>query len=167
MAGVNPVPTDMHAVAPSLVLRHAVEAIEFYKKVFDAKEITRLLTPDGRVWHCELRIGDSVFFVSDELPHSSVKAPSAEAFTSTIIRVYVPDADAAFQRAIDAGARSLRGMSDVFWGDRMGVIADPFGHVWAVSTHVRDVGVEEMRRAGEEQSREIGLLGGEAAIFGP
>lgn len=167
MATQNPVPTGMHAVAPSLVVRNAVAAIEFYKKVFGANEITRLLTFDGRVWHCELRIGDSVFFISDELPNSSVRAPSPEAYTSTIIRVYVPDTDAAFKRALDAGARSLREVSDVFWGDRMGIVADPFGHVWAVSTHVRDVGVEEMRRAGEEQSRQMALRSGRAGLPGP
>jgi uncharacterized glyoxalase superfamily protein PhnB len=157
----------MRAVAPSLVVRRAAEAIEFYKKVFGAEEITRLLTSDGRVWHCEVRIGDSVVFISDELPGSSVKAPSPDAFTSTIVRVYVPDADATFRRAIDAGARSLRDVSDVFWGDRMGIVADPFGHVWAVSTHVRDVGLEEMQRAAEELSLKSGLQRGQAGIPGP
>ena len=145
MAQAIPLPTGVHNVTPNLVVRDAARAIDFYVKVFGAKEVTRYEKADGRVWHAELRIGDSVLFIADELPFSTVRAPSPEAFPSTEIRLYVDDADAVFRRALEAGARSLRGMSDAFWGDRMGVVADPFGHTWVIATHVRDVPAEEVR----------------------
>lgn len=154
MAQAIPIPTGLHSVTPNLVVRNAARAIDFYKLVFGAEEITRLEKADGRIWHAELRIGDSVLFLADELPYSSVRAPSPEAFASTAIQVYVDDADAVFERALVAGARSLREVTDAFWGDRMGMIADPFGHTWVVSTHVRDVSREEMRRMGEKLARD-------------
>ncbi len=165
MAQAIPLPTGVHSVTPNLVVRDAVGAIDFYRRVFGAQEVARLARPDGRVWHAELRIGDSVLFIADELPYSSVRAPSPEAFSSTEIRIFVNDADAVFQRALEAGARSLRGMSDAFWGDRMGIIADPFGHTWVIATHVRDVPADEVRRMGEKMTGEMGLS--MAGIPGP
>jgi uncharacterized glyoxalase superfamily protein PhnB len=157
MAQANPLQTGVHSLTPNLVVRSAAKAIDFYKAVFGAEEITRLEKSDGRIWHAELRIGDSVLFLSDELPHSSVRAPSPEAFASTAIQVYVDDADSVFRKALDAGARSLRKVSDTFWGDRMGIVADPFGHTWVISTHVKDVPAEQVRRDGEELTRASGL----------
>lgn len=153
MATAIPLPAGVHTVTPSLVVRNAAAAIEFYEKVFGAEELARLEKSDGRIWHCELRVGDSVLYVSDELPGSSVHAPSPEAFASTAIRLYVPDVDLVFRRALEAGGRTLRPVEDVFWGDRMGILADPFGHTWVISTHVKDVPAEEVRRYGTEMSR--------------
>ncbi|HET8538670.1 MAG TPA: VOC family protein [Anaeromyxobacter sp.] len=164
MATAIPLPEGVHAVTPNLVVRNAAAAIEFYVKVFGAEERSRLEKSDGRVWHSELRIGDSVLFVSDELPGSTVHAPSPEAFPSTAIRVYVEDSDEAFRRALEAGGRSLRPVTTTFWGDRMGVLADPFGHTWVISTHVKDVPAEEIRRQGEELSRQSALQ--TSGIFG-
>jgi len=152
MAQAIPLPTGVHSVTPNLVVRDAARAIDFYVRVFGAKEITRLEKADGRIWHAELRIGDSVLYLSDDLLYSSVRAPSPEAFSSTEIRIYVDDADAVFRRALDAGGRSIRPVSDVFWGDRMGIVADPFGHTWVIATHVRDVPAEELRRIGEKMA---------------
>jgi PhnB protein len=157
MATAIPLPAGVHTVTPSLVVRNAALAIDFYKSVFGAQEVTRLAKADGRIWHCELRVGDSVLFVSDELPHSSVHAPSPEAFASSAIRIYVKDVDAVYRKALEAGGRSLRPVADVFWGDRMGIVADPFGHTWVISMHVKDVPAEEIRRTGEELSRESAL----------
>lgn len=157
MATAIPLPAGVHTVTPNLVVRDAARAIEFYKKVLGAEETMRLEKADGRIWHCELRIGDSVIHLSDELPGSSVHAPSPEAFTSTAIRVYVPDVDLVFRRALEMGGRSLRPVADVFWGDRMGILADPFGHTWVLSTHVKDVPAEEVRRHGVELGRESAL----------
>lgn len=157
MARAIPLPTGVHSVTPNLVVRNAANAIDFYVKVFGAIEITRLERADGRVWHAELRIGDSVLYLSDELPHSSVRAPSPEAFPSTEIRIYVEDADDVFRRAVEAGARSVRAVSDVFWGDRMGIVADPFGHTWVISTHLRDVPADEVRRLGEKMAADLSL----------
>jgi uncharacterized glyoxalase superfamily protein PhnB len=165
MAQAIPLPTGVHSVTPNLVVRNAAKAIEFYEKVFGAQEVTRLEKPDGRIWHAELRIGDSVLFIADELPYSSVRAPSPEAFSSTEIRIFVNDADAVFKKALEAGARSLRGVSDTFWGDRMGIIADPFGHTWVIATHVRDVPADQVRRMGEKMTGEMGLS--MAGIPGP
>jgi uncharacterized glyoxalase superfamily protein PhnB len=128
-------------------------AIEFYKRVFGAEEIARFAKSDGRIWHAELRIGDSVLFLSDELPHSTLHAPSPEPFPSNAIRIYVADVDAVFGRALEAGARSLRNVADTFWGDRIGIVADPFGHTWVISTHLKDVPAKQVRRAGEELTR--------------
>jgi uncharacterized glyoxalase superfamily protein PhnB len=150
MAQAVPLPPGVHSVTPNLVVRNAAGAIDFYKKVFGAQEIARFEKADGRIWHAELRLGDSVLFLSDELPHSSLHAPSPEAFPSTAIRIYVDDVDAVFRGALDAGARSVRNVTDTFWGDRIGIVADPFGHTWVVSTHVKDVPAEQVRRAGEE-----------------
>jgi PhnB protein len=157
MARAIPLPAGVHSVTPNLVVRNAANAIAFYVKVFGATEVTRLEKADGRVWHAELRIGDSVLYLSDELPYSSVRAPSPEAFPSTEIRIYVEDADAVFRGAIEAGARSKRAVADVFWGDRMGIVADPFGHTWVISTHVRDVPAEEVRRIGEKMASDASL----------
>lgn len=157
MAKAIPLPKGVHTVTPNLVVRNAAGAIDFYKKVFGAQEVARLEKSDGRIWHAELRIDDSVLFLSDELPHSSVRAPSPEAFASTAIRIYVEDVDAVFRRALDAGARSIRDVSDMFWGDRLGILDDPFGHTWVVSTHVRDVPLDEVRSTGEELARASAL----------
>ena len=157
MAQAISLPTGVHTVTPNLVVRNAAGAIDFYKRVFGAEEVTRLEKSDGRIWHAEVRIGDSVLFLSDELPHSSVRAPSPEAFASTAIQIYVEDVDSVFRKALDAGARSIRNVSDTFWGDRMGVIDDPFGHTWVVSTHVKDVPAEQVRRVGEELTRASAL----------
>ncbi len=157
MAQAIPLPAGVHSVTPNLVVRNAAGALDFYKRVFGAEEITRYQKSDGRIWHAELRIGDSVLFLSDELPHSSVRAPSPEAFGSTAIRIYVEDVDSVFKNALDAGARSVRDISDTFWGDRMGMVVDPFGHTWVISTHVKDVPAEQVRRVGEELTRASAL----------
>jgi len=157
MAQAIPLPSGVHSLTPNLVVRSAARAIDFYKTVFGAEEITRLEKADGRIWHAELRIGDSVLFLSDELPHSSVHAPSPEAFPSTAIQIYVDDVDAVFRKALDAGGRKVRDVADTFWGDRMGIVADPFGHTWVVSTRVKDVPLEQVRLTGEELARASAL----------
>jgi uncharacterized glyoxalase superfamily protein PhnB len=157
MAQAIPLPTGVHSVTPNLVVRNAAGAIDFYKSVFGAQEIARFQKSDGRIWHAELRIGDSVLFLGDELPNSTLHAPSPEAFPSTAIRIYVEDVDAVFRKALEAGARSLRPVEDTFWGDRIGIVADPFGHMWVVSTHVKDVPAEQVRRTGEELARASAL----------
>lgn len=157
MAKAIPLPPGVHTVTPSLVVRDAAGAISFYERVFGARTVSRLEKSDGRIWHAELRIGDSLVFLSDELPHSSVRAPSPEAFASSANRIYVDDVDAVFRRALAAGARSIRDVSDMFWGDRMGILDDPFGHTWVVSTHVKDVPLDEVRAAGETLARASAL----------
>jgi PhnB protein len=144
-------PSGMHTVTPQLTLRESAKAIDFYKQAFGAQELMRMPTPDGRgIWHAELRIGDSVIYVSDEMPQSPTVAPSSTHKPTGVIQLYVPDCDAVFQSAVQAGARVSMPLADMFWGDRWGMVIDPFGQAWGVATHVKDLSPEEMRRGAEE-----------------
>jgi uncharacterized glyoxalase superfamily protein PhnB len=156
MAGVNPIPKDMPTLTPNLVVRGAARAIEFYKRALGAREETRMMSPDGKsVWHAQLRIGQSTVFVNDEMPGMGSPAPTAESPVPVTMWLYVGDCDAAFRRAVDAGAKPTMPPADMFWGDRCSGVADPFGYVWSFATHVRDLTEEEMRRAGEEFARSM------------
>ena len=156
MARVNPIPKGTHTITPSLVFRDSAGAIEFYKKAFGAQEVRRMLSPDGRyIWHAELRIGDSLFYLNDEMPGSTTHAPSPEHPATTSLALHVENADALFQRATGAGAKTAMPVQDMFWGDRMGVVTDPYGHSWMIMTHTRDLTEEEIRRGGEEFARRM------------
>ncbi len=156
MARVNPIPKDMHTITPSLTFRDAAKAIDFYKTAFGAQEVMRMPSPDGRyIWHAELRIGDSVFYLGDEMPGSATHAPTREHPATASLALYVEDADVLFQRATSAGAATVMPVQEMFWGDRMGVVTDPFGHSWMIMTHTRDLTEEEIRRGGEEFARRM------------
>jgi PhnB protein len=148
-ASVKPVPEGFHTATPTLIVRNAAEAIEFYKSVFDAEERMRMPSPDGKIMHAELKIGDSIIFLSDEFPNMGGKSPQTLGGHSGGVYLYVPDVDDVFQRALDAGAKTAMPVSDMFWGDRYGTLIDPFGHSWGVSTHVEDVSEEEMGKRAE------------------
>jgi PhnB protein len=143
-ASVKPVPEGFHTATPTLVVRNAAQAIDFYKTIFGAEEIMRMPSPDGKISHAELRIGDSIILLSDEFPNMGGKSPQTLGGFTGSIYLYVPDVDDVFQRAIDAGGKSAMPVTDMFWGDRHGNFIDPFGHSWGVSTHVEDVPEEEM-----------------------
>ncbi len=156
MAGVNPIPKGMHTVTPNLVIRDCAKAIDFYKEALGAQEVARFPAPDGKsIWHAELRIGDSIVFLNDEMPGMGRAAPTASDPVPVTMWLYVPDCDEAFQRAVSAGAKSMMQPSDMFWGDRCAGVADPFGYLWSFATHKKDLTVEEMRRAGEEFARSM------------
>ncbi len=156
MASVNPIPKGMHTVTPSLVLRDCAKAIEFYKSALGAQEVSRMMSPDGKsVWHAELKIGDSPVFMNDEMPGMGQRAPSASSPVPVTMWLYVPDCDAAFHRAVKAGARSIGEPTDMFWGDRCAGVADPFGYIWSFATRQKELSREEMRRAGEEFARQM------------
>jgi PhnB protein len=148
-ASVKPVPEGFHTATPTLIVRNAAEAIEFYKSVFDAEERMRMPSPDGKIMHAELKIGDSIIFLSDEFPNMGGKSPQTLGGHSGGVYLYVPDVDDVFQRALDAGAKTAMPVSDMVWGDRYGTLIDPFGHSWGVSTHVEDVSEEEMGKRAE------------------
>ena len=143
-ASVKPVPEGFHTATPTLVVRNAAQAIDFYKTIFGAEEIMRMPSPDGKISHAELRIGDSIIFLSDEFPNMGGKSPQTLGGFTGSIYLYVPDVDDVFQRAIDAGGKSAMPVTDMFWGDRHGNFTDPFGHSWGVSTHTEDLSEEEM-----------------------
>jgi PhnB protein len=150
-AAARGAPAGMHTVTPQLTFREAARAIEFYKQAFGAQELMRMPSPDGKsIWHAEIRIGDSVVFLADESPQSPVVAPSPTHRPTALVQLYVSDCDAVFQSAVQAGARVIMPLADMFWGDRYGLVTDPFGQVWGIATHVKDLGPEEMKRAGEE-----------------
>jgi uncharacterized glyoxalase superfamily protein PhnB len=154
MATANPIPPGMHTVTPNLVVRDCARAIEFYERALGAKELARMPSPDGKsIWHAELRIGDSVVFMNDEMPGMNRPAPSKENPVPVTMWLYVQDCDAAYQRAVQAGATSTMPPADMFWGDRCAAVADPYGYQWSFATHQKDMTEEEMRRAGEEFAR--------------
>jgi uncharacterized glyoxalase superfamily protein PhnB len=154
MAQVSPIPKGMHTLTPNLVLHDCAKAIEFYKKALAAEEVSRMAAPDGKgIWHAELRIGDSVFFLNDEMPGMGRPAPSASSPAPVTLWLYVPDCDAAYKRATAAGAKSLMAPEDMFWGDRCCGVADPFGYNWSFATHQKDMSESEMKRAGEAFAR--------------
>ena len=141
---VNKIPEGYHTVTPYLVTANADKAIEFYKEAFGAKELVRLPSPDGKVMHAEIKIGDSPVMLSDECPDWDALSPLARGGTTVSIVLYVEDVDAVVNRAVAAGAKAVMPVTDQFWGDRMGTVIDPFGHKWSVATHVEDVPPEEM-----------------------
>jgi uncharacterized glyoxalase superfamily protein PhnB len=154
MATANPIPQGMHTVTPNLIIRDCAKAIEFYKRALGAQEVARMTAPDGKsVWHAELRIGDSIVFMNDEMPGMSHRAPTAQNPVPVTMWLYVPDCDAAFEKAVKAGAKETMKPDDMFWGDRVASVADPFGYNWSFATHQKDMTDEEMRKAGEEFAR--------------
>ena len=141
---VDPVPEGYHTVTPFLTLKDAAGAIDFYKKAFGAQERFRMPTPDGKVAHAELQIGDSVVMLSEALQ---------EPVTSASIYLYVPNADATFDRAVKAGAQSTMPLTDMFWGDRFGRVTDPFGVRWGIATHKEDLSPDEIGRRAAQAMR--------------
>jgi len=146
---VKPVPEGFHTATPSLVVRDAGKAIDFYKKAFGAEERMRMPGPDGKIMHAEIKIGDSIIFLSDEIPNMGGKSPQSVGAYTGGIYLYVPNVDEVVQRAVDAGAKTAGPVSDMFWGDRLGHFVDPFGHAWSVSTHVADLTEQEMEKGAQ------------------
>ena len=144
---VKPVPDWMHTVTPHLVCAGVADAIEFYKKAFNAVEVMRLPGPQGKLIHACIRIGDSAVMLADEFPDWGSLGPKPLKGSSVTIHLQVKDADAVFEQAVSAGAKIKMPLGDMFWGDRYGMLEDPFGHHWAIATHLRDVSLEEMQAA--------------------
>ena len=157
MAKPKPIPDGYRTVTPYLTVQGAAKAIEFYKRAFGAHDEGRMDSPDGkRVIHAEIRIGDSMVMLSDEFPGMGARSPQALGGTTASIFLYVPDVDAAFKRAVDAGAKALMPPTDMFWGDRFGKLVDPFGHEWAMATHQEDLSDEEIRKRGAAAMANMG-----------
>jgi PhnB protein len=141
----NPVPKGFHTVTPSLIVRGAADAIEFYKKALGAEELMRMTGPDGKIGHAELKIGDSVIFISDEFPNMGVaRSPETLGGCTGTLNLYVPDVDATFKQAVSAGGKTTMPVADMFWGDRYGTFIDPFGHHWGLGTHKEDLSANEV-----------------------
>jgi len=141
---VKPIPEGYHSVTPHLCVGGAAKAIEFYKKAFSATERMRMLHSDGRVAHAEIQIGDSVIMLADEFPEVDARSPLSLGGSPVTVYLYVDDVDATFDQAVAAGAKVKRPVADQFYGDRVGGVEDPFGHVWWISTHTEDLSAEEI-----------------------
>jgi PhnB protein len=143
-------PGQYHTLTPSLTVRGADKAIEWYTTVLGAKLLSRMATPDGKgVWHAELRIGDSVLMLADEDPRMGSGGPGA-GIPSASIHVYLEDTDGTFQRAVAAGAKPRMPPTDMFWGDRYAQIVDPFGHLWSMATHRKDIPPDQLETRGRQ-----------------
>lgn len=142
---VKPIPEGYHSVTPYLIIRGAADAIGFYQKAFGATELFRFPTPDGKIGHAEIKIGDSPIMLADEYPAMGYNSPQSLGGSPVSLMIYVEDVDTVFNQAIAAGATVREAVSDKFYGDRIGTLTDPFGHVWHVSTHKEDVSIEEMK----------------------
>lgn len=149
---VNYIPKDYRSVTPYLTIKGADKAIEFYKKAFGAQEITRMLDPQSKkILHAELKFGDSMIMVTDEFDRPGAgRSPKALGDTTVGMFLYVPDVDATFKKAVAAGGQPIMPPSDMFWGDRYGKLSDPFGHHWALATHIEDVNPADMKKRAEE-----------------
>ncbi len=156
---VSPIPQGYRTVTPQLTVRGAAEAINFYKRAFGARELMRMASPDGKVMHAELKVGDSVVFLGDEFPDMGCKSPQTLGGASGALHVYVPNVDAAFKRAVDAGAQVTMPVADMFWGDRYGKVRDPFGHEWGLATHKEDLTPAQTRKRAEEFFKQMGQHG--------
>ena len=143
---VKPIPEGYHTVTPYLIVKDAARALEFYKKIFSAKELMRFDMPDGRLGHAEIRIGDSIIMLADEFPEMGHRSPKSLGGSPIGLAIYVPDVDTLAKQFVAAGAKEMRPVKDQFYGDRSGTFEDPFGHVWTIATHKEDVSMEEMNR---------------------
>ena len=147
---VEPVPRGMHSLTPHLVCADAVAAIDFYKNAFGAVEEVRLVASDGKLIHAGLHIGDSMIMLAEEAPAWGNFGPKSLKGTPVTIHLAVPNVDAVFAQAVAAGAKVVMPIGEMFWGDRYGLVEDPFGHRWSIATKVRNVTAAEMQKAALE-----------------
>ncbi len=152
---VKPIPEGYHSVTPYLVLDDAAKAIDYYAKAFGATELMRMNGPEGKIGHAEIKIGNSVVMLADENPAWNAKSARALGGSPVSLMVYVEDCDAAFKRAVAAGAQEVKPVQDQFYGDRSGTLTDPFGLMWTISTHKEDIEPDEMTRRAEEYMKKM------------
>jgi uncharacterized glyoxalase superfamily protein PhnB len=152
MSKVKAIPDGFHTLTPHLTVRNAKEAIEFYKRAFGAEGGEHVAyMPNGKVMHAGLKIGDSQLMLNDEMPEYGVLSPLSTGGNSSVtIHIYSENVDEAFNRAVSAGAQVKMPLMDQFWGDRYGVVTDPYGHKWSLASHVKDMSPAEMEEGMKE-----------------
>ena len=152
MAKPKPVPDGFRTVTPHIVIDGAAKALDFYKKAFGAEELYRMPSPDGKkLMHASMKIGDSMIMLCDDFPeYGKARAPKKLGGSPVTIHLYVQDADAAWKRAVDAGAQVGMELQDMFWGDRYGTLTDPFGHEWAIASKNQDLTPEQVSAAAKK-----------------
>ena len=163
---VQRIPAGYHTVSAYMVQDDCARALAFYKEAFGAKERMRMPGPDGKIAHAEIKVGDSIVMMSDEMPPmpgqpGTYKSPRAAGLSTSGLFLYLNDVDAAFDRAVKAGCTVRQPLTDMFWGDRYGQVIDPFGHTWGMATHTEDVSPTEMGRRQREMFAKMG--GGDSA----
>jgi PhnB protein len=156
---VKPIPDGYHTATPYLIIEGAADAIEFYKQAFGAEELFRIAAPEGKIGHAEIKIGDSPIMMADAYPDMGYLGPKSLGGSPVSLMIYVEDVDTVFNQAVAAGATVKEGVSDKFYGDRIGTLVDPFGHVWHVSTHKEDVSLAEMEQRAKAASAEASGAG--------
>lgn len=152
---VKPIPDGYRSVTPYLIIKGAADALDFYQKAFGAEERMRL-DSKGMIMHAEIKIGDSVVMLADEFPDMGYVGPQAIGGSPVSLMVYVKDVDRVFEQAIAAGAKEKRPVNNEFYGDRVGTLVDPYGHVWSIATHVEDVSADEMDRRFRDMTQKMG-----------
>jgi len=152
---VDPVPKNYPVLSPYLCIRGAAQAIGFYRKAFGAKLRMQAPAPGGLIGHCEMQIGPALFMFADEFPGCGAASPSTLSGSTTTMMVYVKDVDKAFARAIAAGATQVMPPTDMFYGDRMSTLKDPFGHLWMLASHIEDVPPKEMLKRSKDAMEQM------------
>ena len=147
---VDPVPSGAQPLIPHLCLQDCAKAMEFYKKVFKAEEVMRMPGPNGKIMHAEMRIAGCMVFMADDCGQGYTRAPQLAKTTTVTMTMYCLDADKVFDRAVKAGAKAVQPMHDAFWGDRMGVVNDPFGHQWMLMTRKEELSFDQMMERGQK-----------------
>jgi PhnB protein len=153
--GVKPIPDGYSSVTPYLIVSGAAQAIDYYKMAFDAKELMRMPSPDGKIMHAELQIGSARIMLADEAPQMGARSPQTLGGSGVGLMLYVTDVDDTFQRAVSGGGKVVRPVTNQFYGDRTGTMTDPFGHQWTIATHVEDVPEAEMQRRAQEAMKSM------------
>ena len=154
------IPEGYSTATPYLIVKGAADALDFYKRAFNATELFRMADPSGKVMHAEMRIGNSIIMLADEHPEMGYRGPSSVGGSTVSIMLYVENVDEVFDRAVKAGAKAQRPVQNQFYGDRSGTLEDPFGHVWTISTHVEDVPPDELKRRAEAMFKSHGASSG-------
>lgn len=143
---VKPIPDGYHSITPYLIVRDAARALDFYKQAFGAVELLRMAHPTGKIGHAEIKIGDSIIMMADEFPDHDIRSPESFGGSPVSLLLYVKDVDTAFPQAIAAGGTVIKPIADQFYGDRSGMLKDPFGHTWSISTHKEDLTPEQVQQ---------------------
>jgi PhnB protein len=161
MPAVRAVPEGYHSITPAITCKGAAKAIDFYKQVFQAKEISRMTMPGNMIGHADLMIGDSHLMLNDEFPGMAA-APSANSPSSVNLFIYSDNVDELFDRAVKAGCKVEMPLANQFWGDRYGKLRDPFGHQWGLAQHIEDVAPEEMKKRSDEWAAKMSKAAGQS-----
>jgi PhnB protein len=156
---VQAIPPGYHSVTPYLYIKGASDALSFYKKAFGAVELFRIQPPGEKVGHAEIKIGDSIVMLADEYPEMGARSPKTLGGSAVSLLVYLENVDARYEQAVAAGAKAVRPVQNQFYGDRSGLVEDPFGHVWTLATHIEDIPPGEMQKRAEEWMKEKSKTG--------